>query len=207
MRYEAAAARVISLALAAALVVAACTSSAGLHAQSPSSDSSSTEVTSPVSGSSSPSWTPPDYGDAKPAVDAYLKFTRLVDKAFRDPAHVSSSTFDKFLAGQAKLLFDSALADEKKQNKAYRSSPDVNHVRVVKNHMTGTALPWVVLRNCATPAPTNPEVEYYVNSGKPVPQKPHEPAGPYAHTIKIFLIRGQWTITSFTSDYSRTCTP
>ena len=73
--------------------------------------------------------------------------------------------------------------------------------------MTGAALPWVVLRDCATSAPVNPEVEYYVKSGKPVPQKPHEPPGPYAHTIKIFLINGQWTITQFTVDSTRTCKP
>ena len=207
MRYEAAAARVVSLGLAAALVVAACTSSAGVHTQSPSSDSSSTEVVSPVSESSSPSWTPPDYGNAEPAVNAYLAFETSLDKAFRDPAHVRSATFDNFLSGQAKLLFDSALADEREQGKAYRGGAVVHHVRVAANHMSSGAIPWVALRDCQTGDPANPHVEYYVETGQPVRPASAGPPTPYASTIRIFLINGQWTITQFKVDTSKACSP
>jgi hypothetical protein len=206
MRHEAIATRVVTLTMAAALV-AACTSSAGVHTQSPSSDASSTNVTSPVSGSSSPSWTPPDYGNAEPAVDAYLAFETLLDKAFRDPAHVRASTFDKFLSGQAKLLFDSALADEREQGKAYRGGAVLHHVRVAANHMTGGAIPWAALRDCQTDDPANPHVEYYVETGKPVrPASARRPT-PYASTIKIFLVNGQWTVTQFKIDTRKACSP
>jgi hypothetical protein len=69
------------------------------------------------------------------------------------------------------------------------------------------SLRWATLRDCAAVDPSDPLVEYYVATGKPVPQKPHNPPGPYADTIKIFLINGQWTITSFTVDTTRTCKP
>jgi hypothetical protein len=73
---------------------------------------------------------PPDYGTAKPAVDAYLTFMGRVDDAYRDPAHVSASTFTNYLAGQAKQLFDTNFAQEKAQGKAYRGrsrSPGAGH--------------------------------------------------------------------------------
>jgi hypothetical protein len=192
----------------ALLVATSCSSSGGsTHDSTPlTSDSPSSTVSSSSSSASpSPSWTPPDYGTAKPAVDAYLTFGDLVDKAFRDPARVPASTFDKYLGGQAKELFDSSLAQEKKQGKGVRGNT-VRRVRVVQNHMD-KALNWAVLRDCATDDPKNPAVEYYVKTGKPVPQKPHNPPGPYADTIKIFLVNGQWTITSFAVDSTRTCKP
>ncbi|HZC53153.1 MAG TPA: hypothetical protein VE441_11730 [Mycobacterium sp.] len=198
--------------LTCALLVAttACTSSGNpAHdGTSPSSDSPTQTVSSTSSSASpSPSWTPPNYGTAKPAVDAYLAFMAATDKAFRDPTHVRSSTFDKYVAGQAKLLFDSSLAQERRQGKAQRGAAPIRHVRVVKNRVADKTLPWVVLRDCATTDPKNPYVEYYVETGKPVPQKSHNPPGPYADTIKIFLINGQWTITSFTVDTTWTCKP
>jgi hypothetical protein len=188
----------------AILLATSCSSSGGdkRDSTSPSSDSPTTTVSS---SSPAPSWTPPDYGTAKPAVDAYLTFGDLVDKAFRDPAHVPASTFNKYLGGQARLLFDQSLAQEKKQGKAVRGNT-IRRVRVVQNHMD-KALKWVMLRDCATDDPKDPAVEYYVRTGKHVPQKPHNPPGPYADTIKIFLINGQWTITSFTVDSTRTCKP
>lgn len=45
-----------------------------------------------------------------------------------DPARVSSATFDKYLAGQAKQLFHSSLADEKTHGKAYRGAMPVSRV-------------------------------------------------------------------------------
>jgi hypothetical protein len=71
----------------------------------PPSSSVSSRSSSP---SPSPSWLPPDYGTVNPAVDAYIAFSALVDKAFRNPARVPASTFDKYLAGQAKQLFVSS---------------------------------------------------------------------------------------------------
>ena len=174
---------------------------------SPSSEPPSSSVSSRSSSPSpSPSWLPPDYGTVKPAVDAYVAFSALVDKAFRNPARVPASTFDKYLAGQAKQLFVSSLAEEKAEGKAYRGAPPIRRVRVVQNHMA-ESLKWAVLRDCAMENPADPELEYYSATGKPVPQKKHDPPAPYADTIKIFLINGQWTITQFTVDSTRTCKP
>jgi hypothetical protein len=193
----------------ALLVATSCSSSGGnTHDSTPpttDSTSSSTANSSSTSPSPTPSWTPPDYGTAKPAVDAYLEFQALHSKALEDPAHTSASTFDKYLGGQLKQQIDTAFAAEKRQGRAYRGKA-IRRVRVVQNHMNAS-LKWAVLRDCAAVDPGNPLVEYYVATGKPVPQKPHNPPGPYADTIKIFLINGQWTITSFTVDSTRTCKP
>src|SRR5437879_1142725 len=98
--------------ICAALVTTSCTSSGGKTHDStpPTRDSpSSTANSSSNSASPSPSWTPPDYGTAKPAVDAYLTFGDLLDKAFRDPAHVPASTFNKSWAGTDEELFATSL--------------------------------------------------------------------------------------------------
>jgi hypothetical protein len=201
---------IVGLFTCVVFVAASCSGGGGKthDSTSPNSDSSTpptTRVTSRPTPSPPPSWTPPSYGTAKPAVDAYLAIGELVDKAFADPAHIGSSTFDNHLAGQAKLLFDSSLAQEKREGKAVRGQT-VRRVRVVQNHMAGS-LKWAMLRDCATDDPRDPSVEYYVKTGKPVPQPPHNPPGPYADTIKIFLVNGQWTMTSFTVDSTRTCKP
>jgi hypothetical protein len=188
----------------AALVTTSCSSSGGnTHDSTPPTTDSPSSSSS--SASPSASWTPPDYGTAKPAVDAYLEFQALHSKALEDPARTSSSTFDKYLGGQLKQQIDAAFAAEKRQGKAYRGKT-IRRVRVVQNHMNAS-LKWAVLRDCAAVDPSDPLVEYYVATGKPVPQKPHNPPGPYADRIKIFLINGQWTITSFTVDSTRTCKP
>ena len=149
---------------------------------------------------------PPDYGTANPAVDAYLTFMGRVDHAYRDPAHVSASTFTNYLAGQARQSFETNFAQEKAQGKAVRGTAPVRRVRVTENHMGGS-MQWAELRDCAADSASDPYTEYYVATGKPVPQKPQNPPGPYADTIKIFLINGQWTITQFTVDSTRTCKP
>jgi hypothetical protein len=194
----------------ALLISASACSSSGKGTRdstSPSSDTpSSPVIPTSSSGSQSPGWIPPDYGGAKPAVDAYIAFSALVDKAFRNPVHVPALTFENYLAGQAKQLFISSLAEEKAAGKAYRGAAPIRRVRVVQNHIA-ESLKWAVLRDCAMKNPADPEVEYYVATGKPVPQKKHDPPAPYADMIKIFLISGQWTITQFTEDSTRTCTP
>jgi hypothetical protein len=202
---------IVGLLTCAAFVAASCSGGGGKahDSTSPNSESSTPLTTSATSSSPTPSptpsWTPPSYGTAKPPVDAYLTFMQRVDYAYRDPAHVPASTFSTYLAGEAKLLFEQNLAQEKAQGKAERGKT-IRRVRVVQNHMAGS-LKWAMLRDCATDDPRDPAVEYYVKTGNPVPQPPHNPPGPYADTIKIFLVNGQWTITSFTVDSTRTCKP
>jgi hypothetical protein len=201
---------IVGLFTCAAFVATSCSGGGGSthDSTSPNSDSSApptNSVTSSPTPSPTASWTPPSYGTAKPAVDAYLEFQALHSKALGDPAHIAASTFDRYLGGQLKQQVDSAFAAEKTHGKAYHGKT-IRRVRVTQNHMNAS-LKWAMLRDCAAVDPSDPLVEYYVATGKPVPQKPHNPPGPYADTIKIFLINGHWTITSFTVDTTRTCKP
>jgi len=197
------------LGCAVVVAVAGCSSGGGPRHGGSSSSSPPSSTSAPVASSSSSTssvgWTPPAYGPAKPAVDAYLESQTLLSAALRDPAHTPASTFDRHFAGEAKQQVDASLVAEKSQGKAYRGKT-VRRVRVVANHMSASPK-WVVLRDCATVDPADPLVEYFVGTGKPVPTKPHNPPGPYADTIRIFLINGQWTITQFRVDSTRTCTP
>src|SRR4051794_30471297 len=124
----------------ALLVATSCTSSGGNTHDSTAPTSDSPSSTTSSSASPSPSWTPPDYGTAKPAVDAYLEFQALHSKALEDPAHTSSSTFDKYLGGQLKQQIDAAFAAEKRQGKAYRGKT-IRRVRVIQNHLN-VSLKW-----------------------------------------------------------------
>jgi hypothetical protein len=68
------------IACALLITTTACSSSGQdtRDSTSPSSEPPSSSVSS-TSSSPSPSWTAPDYGTAKPAVDAYIAFSALVD--------------------------------------------------------------------------------------------------------------------------------
>lgn len=212
-RHRAAAA--VATALSAAVVVlAGCSSSGnGTHTQSPPPSSLSPSSTGSSSSSSDPSpspttsWTPPAYGAARPAVDTYLKLHAASTAAFRAPAHASSVPLDKYLAGQARLVFDQALAASKSRGIAYKGTADTPRVTVVSASLTAS-LPEVVLHDCAVASATDPLVGYYVATGKPVASPSPKVAPPYAKTIKVFQPnRKSWIITSFTTDASKTCKP
>jgi hypothetical protein len=119
---------------------------------------------------------------------------------------VPASVFAKYLAGESKKVFVAALSDEQKQGRAYRGTPPSSRVRVGANHLTAT-VPWVQLVDCALQSSADPYTEYDVAKGKPIPQPRRKVPPPYAKLIKIFLIDGKWTITSFATDSSSTCTP
>jgi hypothetical protein len=190
------------------LMTAAC-GSPGTHLQSPVATSTPPTSSLPdplTSPAPSQSWTPPDYGSAQPAVDAYLHMVSVINKAFEDPTHVSSATFDKYLGGQAKITFDQELVHERMDGRAYRGTPAERRVRVVTNKVSAT-LPEVVLRDCALASTSDPFVEYDVTTGKVVPQRTPKVPPPYAQTAKLFKINGVWQMTSYTTDSTKTCSP
>jgi hypothetical protein len=105
--------------LLAAVLLAGCGGSSGVHTQTPTSDppTPSTSVTSgpsstSASGTSSsgptsssptiptPSVTPP----AQDAVDAYIAFYGLSTAADKDPATADVAQLDRYLTGKAKTL-------------------------------------------------------------------------------------------------------
>jgi hypothetical protein len=195
--------RGVLAACAVAVVLAAC-GSAGVRLENPEKTDSSAPPASSAPPPS-PSWTPPDYGTAQPAVQAYLDFFDAHSKAFLDPTHVDPATFDKYLMDPAKSLLDQNFADEKQQGKAYRGTPDQRRVQVVTNDAADPTLPQVTLRDC--PDPSASYIEFYVATGEPVPETTTGAPIPWAYTVKMFYVRGQWTIADFTVDATKTCTP
>lgn len=199
---------VIATICALALGAAACSSS-GTHVQSPgpttpssSGDGSSANSSSPTA---IPSWTPPPYGQAQPAVDVLEKVLSAYAQAIKDPPTYSAASFDKYLAGQAKDAFASALTEAKKQGVAYRGSPAVPRIVLVSDR-TRSSVREVVLANCPLISSRDPFRAYYTATGKPVPVPTPKVPQPYLQTAKIFLVNGQWRITSFITDDAKTCT-
>jgi hypothetical protein len=198
----------IALLVAAGLVAGCSGSSSGQHTSdsTPStpttSDSPPSTVTTPTP---SPSWTPPNYGAAQPAVDAFLALIRGSDAAFMDPAHIPSSAFDSYAIGDARTLFDAALYDEKNAGRYYRGTPDIQRVRVVSINLK--MIPkTVVLRSCPLRSPQSPSIEYNAN-GKPVPQPTRKVRPPYAKIATVEEFNGNWMVSNFKTDASKTCTP
>jgi hypothetical protein len=193
--------------------LAACGSSGAQTATtSPRASTSSTQQTTssapvPSTTPASPTSTQTNYGSAQPAVNAYLKLQNLSDKAFTDPAHISSSTFDKYVIGSAKTTFDAALFNEKQANRYYRGTPAQQHVRVISTNLTAVPKS-VVLYSCPTASPNDPFTEYDRKTGKPVPtgQSP-KVAPPYGHTVKVAEFSGRWVVETFTVDATKTCRP
>ncbi|MBN9618174.1 MAG: hypothetical protein J0H43_00310, partial [Actinobacteria bacterium] len=151
--------------------------------------------------------TPSGFGGAQPAVDVYITVINAYDDAFRHPATASTASFDKYLAGQAKIDVDRSLAQAKAAGIAYRGTPDAPRLRVVSSSLSGS-LPEVVLRDCGLASKTDPFVGYDVKTDKPLPTSTPKVAPPYAKTIKMFQPnKRQWVISSLTTDATKTCTP
>ena len=189
--------------------------SSGAHTTTNSPSPSTTSTPQTTSSAPAPSTTPPvspsstqtSYGAARPAVNAYLTLQSLSDKAFTDPAHISSSTFDEYVIGSAKTTFDAALYNEKKANRYYRGTPAQQHVRVISTNLTAVPKS-VVLYSCPTASATDPFTEVDRTTGKPVPtgRSPKVPP-PYGHTVKVAEFSGRWMVETFTVDATKTCRP
>lgn len=190
-------------------LLAGCGSS-GVHKQDASSttpsSASSTPRSSSTSASPAPSWTPPAYGTAQPAVDAYLALDDAYNTAFRDPAHVPASTFDKYLIGDAKTLFDAALFNTKRAGEFYMGTPALQRIRVASANLRAQPKT-VVLTSCPLASATDAFSGYYVATGKPVPTAAPKVPPPYLHTMKMIYLNGQWMLETFMTTSTKTCTP
>jgi hypothetical protein len=200
--------------LVMALLLAGCGSS-GVKTQTPTSSDPSTATTgttgpssstSNPSGSKTPPTPPPStgFGSAEPAVDIVLKVQLAYSTAIKDPAHSATKGFDLMLAGQAKDAFDSSFAAAKSSGVFYKGTPPTARIKILNNQVTAS-IPYVQLMNCPLASATDPFVAYYTATGKRVPVGAAKVPPPYAQTAKVFKVNGQWVITQFTTDNSKTC--
>jgi hypothetical protein len=206
---------VAALLVGAVLAVGGCSSSGGSpkhnSSSAPPSSSSISTPSTPTSSSTAatpaPSWTPPTYGAAQPAVSAFLALDGAQNKAFEDPQNVSSAAFDKYVIGSAKTLFDAALFNEKQADRYYKGTPAQQRVTVRSTDLTAEPKS-VVLYSCPLANASDPFTEYDAKTGKPVPAgaAPKVPP-PYGKKIKVIELSGQWLVSEFTTDATKTCTP
>ena len=159
---------------------------------------------SAVPSSTGPSWVPPAYGAAQPAVDAYLKMYGAYTKTFTDPVHNTSKTFDAYLIGTAKYEYEQSLIQEREQGKYYQGTPDLQRIRVESQSLT-SVIKTVTLNSCPLRSLTDPFVEYFQATRKPVPQPVHKIQPPYRDTFKMIRLGGRWQLESISVDSSRTC--
>jgi hypothetical protein len=110
------------------------------------------------------------------------------------------------MTGGAKLLFEGSYDETAKSGDSIQGH-EIPRVRVSEKHLTDT-IPWVLLIDCPMQDPTDPQTGFHVDtSGAVVADKPHDPPYPFAATVKMFLVNGVWTIGSFETDFTRTCSP
>lgn len=161
-----------------------------------------TITTKATAGSSTDTWVAPDYGAAAVAVRTYLAFMAVWNRQLVSTRPAASS-FDAFLYGQAKQVFDANIAAD--PDTYYRGQPPTSRVVVTASRLSGTALPTASLTDCPLPSATDPLVAYSVKTGKPVPVTAAAVAPPYESTIRMFEQNGHWAISSFSTDYTKTC--
>lgn len=196
----------------AVMAVASC-GSGGVPVQSdaptPTSGTStrSGQPTETLPSSASTATSTTGFGDAQPAVDVFVRLTSAYNQALQQPASTPASTFDQFVAGQAKMAFEQSLAQEKADGRAFRGTPPLNRVVVISSDLT-SVVPSVTLENCVLTSTTDPWTEYVVATGQAVPTTaPSSVPPPYAATIRVFKPNtAGWVVTSYTLDGSKTCT-
>ena len=156
-----------------------------------------------------PVWIPSDTsgGDWEGLPLSISTLQGLVDQAFTDPAHITAATFDQYLIGNAKTLFDAALYNEKQAGRYYQGTPDLQRVRVASINLSAEPKT-VMLTSCPLASATDPSTEYEVSTGKPVPAGPAPKVPPpYGHAVKVVELSGQWLVETFTIDSTKTCKP
>jgi hypothetical protein len=190
-------------------------SSTATHSQSPApsisgsntSNGGTTSSSKPPTPTTSADPLPTNFGTAQPAVTAFMNLDTASNKAFEDPQHVPSTTFDQFAVGSAKTLYDAALFNMKKAGEYYKGTPAQQRIRVASADLKSEPAT-VVLTSCPLASATDPFKAYYVATGKPVPAGPTpKVAPPYGKTIKVVRLSGSWMVENLTTDSTRTCTP
>jgi len=86
----------------------------------------------------------------------------------------------------------------------YKGTPPTARIKILNNQVTAS-IPHVQLMNCPLASATDPFIAYYTATRKRVPVGAAKVPPPYAQTAKVFKVNGQWVITQFTTDNSKTC--
>jgi hypothetical protein len=131
-----------------------------------------------------------------------MTFAAIVDEAGRDPAHADLSKFNNYADGSALTAFVNAIRGLRHDGLAYRGNPPDPKLKVVAVS-SGT----VALSSCPQDAPVDPEVEFYVTTGKQVSPTKRTPPPPYLRALTMRLLGGHWKLTTIAIDSSRTCKP
>lgn len=132
-----------------------------------------------------------------------MAYQNLANQGLIAPEKFSANSAAKVSAGQARQVLTFAIADERKQGKAYRGTPWGVRIKI-KSAKLNASLPSVVMTDC--PMPNKSWTEYVVRSGAVVPEVKAKVPPPYLATIKAFQPnRKAWVITSYTLDGSKTC--
>ncbi|HEX2904639.1 MAG TPA: hypothetical protein VHO01_14390 [Jatrophihabitans sp.] len=204
------------LVLVAALLLAGCGSSSGVHTQTLTSDPPSSASVSPTpstsvttstasptkshSGIPTPTVTVPG---AQDAVNAYIAFYNASGAADRDPTNANVVAIDGYLTGKAKTLFDSNYASMKQSGLAYRGTAPDPRVKV-QQVFSDTS---VFLESCPLESKTDPYIEYTVSTGKPVATgATRNPPPPYLLILPMVKVGGQWQLSDVLPNTSKTCT-
>ena len=211
--------RLTAWVLSAVVVVmstAACGSS-GTHPQSftPSPTPTASFTSSPTSDGPSnsapgttgagapniptPTVTPPAQG----AVDAYIAMGNAYTAAARNPASADLAAVNRYLTGKALTLIDDSLRAMKSAGQAYRGTPADPRVKV-ETIFSGSS---VFLSSCPLENKSDPFMEFYIATGKPIVVPSRTPPPPYRVTLPMRLIGSQWKLADILQNVGKTCTP
>jgi hypothetical protein len=205
--------RTIWVIVASATVALAACSSSGTHTQSyspsPSSASSSSTSSSDPASTSASSTAPTSSGvptptvtrPAQAAVNAYIAQLNLTVAADRDPAHADLAAINRYLTGRALTLIDGEYTAMAKAGQAYRGTPATPRIKV-QTVLSSTA---VMLTTCPQFNRSDPYVEYYVATGKPVPVPTRNPPPPYLLTVFMKKVGTQWKVYDLLQNAGQTC--
>lgn len=209
----------VAAAACVSIVLVACVSS-GTRTQSfsPSPTDPQSSLSSPSTANSGPTTqssppptskttgasiaTPTVVPAAQAAVNAYIGLIQATVEADRDPAHADLAKIDAYLTGKARNLVDAQYGAMKRTGQAYRGSPADPRLKV-QSIISPVS---IVLSSCPLGSRTDPYVEYYVATGKPVPVRKHNPPTPYRAALFMTQVSGQWKLSDLVQDASKTCT-
>lgn len=138
-------------------------------------------------------------------MDTVLQVQAEYSAAIQDTRRNTTAKLDLLLAGQAKEAFDTAFASAKTAGVIYKGTPPTARIKVTSDQ-SSASVPQVVLVNCPLQSQSDPFLAYYAASGKPVPVPTTAVKPPYAQTAKVFKVNGQWVVTQFSTDATKTCT-
>lgn len=173
--------------------IAGCTNSSQPHTQTPSTSSTVSAPTKSTATSSAP--VDPA---ARPAVDAYLKFTEAVNNAERKP-HQLGQAVDP-VADYGKYSFDPVRSQENayflylvQQGWVRRGTPPVPRPLVVSTDLAAKPYPTVVLTNCSSPSPGWERNYYNAKTGQAVPD-PYATRTPLTTSVQVIYYEDHWGV-------------